>query len=147
MRKPTAGTVVLMQLRTSRGDRLDHAFLSGVQLGTATGQQPGPPPPEQTNAVETELNRSKPANPEQGRRDLRQIPTAQDRVRDMRHVAPVSMRPQTRHPDALQTIPQRPHGTLRATVKQQTHRQRHPATIIARCAGKNSTRDTQSATG
>jgi hypothetical protein len=89
MRKPTTGTVVHMQLRTSRGDRLDHAFLPDVQLGTATGQQPGPTPAEQTNTVETELNRSKPTNPEQGRRHPRQIPPAQDRERDMRQVAPI----------------------------------------------------------
>jgi len=147
MRQPSAWTVVLMQLRTSRGDRLHDPFLSCVQLDTATRQQPGPPPPEQANTVKTELNRRKTANPEQGRRDFSQIPTPQDRVGDVRHVSPVSMRPQARHSDALQTIPQRPHGTLRATVEQQAHRQRHPVTVIGRFAWKNSTRYTQSATG
>ena len=147
MRQPSAGMVVLVQLRTGRGDRLHDPFLSCVQLDTATRQQPGPPPPEQANTVKTELNRRKTANPEQGRRDFSQIPTSQDRVGDVRHVSPVSMRPQARHSDALQTIPQRPHGTLRATVEQQAHRQRHPVTVIGRFAWKNSTRDTQSATG
>ena len=147
MRQPSAGTVVLVQLRTGRGDRLDDPFLACVQLDTATRQQPGPPPPEQANTVKTELNRRKTANPEQGRRDFSQIPTPQDRVGDVRHVSPVSMRPQARHSDALQTIPQRPHGTLRATVEQQAHRQRHPVTVIGRFAWKNSTRYTQSATG
>jgi hypothetical protein len=147
MRQPSAGTVVLVQLRTGRGDRLHDPFLSCVQLDTATRQQPGPPPPEQANTVKTELNRRKTANPEQGRRDFSQIPTPQDRVGDVRHVSPVSMRPQARHSDALQTIPQRPHGTLRATVEQQAHRQRHPVTVIGRFGWKNSTRDTQSAAG
>jgi hypothetical protein len=80
MRQPSAGTVVLVQLRTGRGDRLHDPFLSCVQLDTATRQQPGPPPPEQANTVKTELNRRKTANPEQGRRDFSQIPTPQDRV-------------------------------------------------------------------
>jgi len=80
MRQPSAWTVVLMQLRTSRGDHLHDPFLSCVQLDTATRQQPGPPPPEQANTVKTELNRRKTTSPEQGRRYLSQIPTPQNRV-------------------------------------------------------------------
>lgn len=146
MRQPSAGTVVLVQFRTGPGDRLHHPFLTRVQLGAPARQQPGPPPPEQPDAVKTELNRRKATHSEQRRRDLRQIPTPQHRVRDVRHMSPVSMRPQARHPDALQTIPQRPHGTLRATVEQQAHRQRHPATVIGRRARANPTGDTTSPT-
>ena len=80
MRQPSAGTVVLVQLRTGRGDRLHDPFLSCVQLDTATRQQPGPPPPEQANTVKTELNRRKTTSPEQGRRYFSQIPTPQNRV-------------------------------------------------------------------
>ena len=63
MRQPSAWTVVLMQLRTSRGDRLHDPFLSCVQLDTATRQQPGPPPPEQANTVKTELTGGRPLAP------------------------------------------------------------------------------------
>jgi hypothetical protein len=109
---------VLVQLRTGRGDHLDHAFLPCVQVGAATRQQPRPPSPEQPDAVKTELNRVKTTDPEQGRGHLMQIPIPQDRVRDVRHVSAVGVRLQARHPDPIEMLPQRPHGTLGATVEE-----------------------------
>ena len=146
MRQPSAGTVVLVQLRTGRGDRLHDPFLSCVQLDTATRQQPGPPPPEQpapSNLSSTGEDHGPRAAPPTPQTDPNSAgPRRRRAARVAREYATASSA-LPRAPDD----PQRPHGTLRATVEQQALRQRHPVTVIGRFAWKNSTRDTQSATG
>ena len=129
MRQPPARTIVLVQLGPGRGDGINHPLLSRHELGRGAGQQPRPTPPEQPNPVEGQLHRGEGAQPRHGRGDGGQLPGPQDRIRNVRHVPPVCMRTQARHPGPLQPIPQCAHGPLGAPIEQKADRQRHPPTV------------------
>jgi hypothetical protein len=86
------------------------------------------PPAEEAESVESDFDG--PAGIELAERDSHagEIPGTQHRVRQVRHMATVSMRAQARYAERLQLVPQCTDRAVASGIEQQTHCQRHVIT-------------------